>query len=404
MLTQLRSEIGTPYNGRTFDRLHRPRQVVTDVEGKLKQLQAQAQSNRTARERLSAIRTATLAHDLKVPSSQDWWHIVAILGIGIAIEAGANSFLLASALTTGLVGAFVTAILVSVLNVGGLGAGAGLLLAAFRRHTTHAALFYGSIVAWGLAAILLNLLVGRHREAFARIIDQRERQVMGTIETNLASVAETASTIPYIPSSWQFESLLFFCLGVALCAFGFYKGYSFIKTVDPSRAKHQLDADRAQILERYWQLFDEFRSQLTNKVRADVAGWIQTLKTDLHHATDRLEDLESEWKGRSHLAHVEALFISAYNDLHPDKVDKKMLERHRNQEELDLSFPMSSADRQVISDTSEIIRRWSEADMESFFEDIHERTQEVDRIWTNYKRLVVNVLEESEPESHSKRM
>ena len=395
ILAKLRSELGAPYNGWAFERLHGPRQVVIDAEGRLKQLQDQAQSNRTAREKLRDIHlTTTLAHDLKQPSVQDWWHLVAILGICIAIEAGANSFLLASALTTGLVGAFVTAILVSVLNVGALGAGVGLLLSSFRRRTDRSGIFYGSVGTWAILTLLLNLLVGRHREAFARIIDEREQQVMGSVETNFSTVTETAASIPYIPSSWQFESLLFFCLGVALCAFGFYKGYSFIKTIDPNRAKYELDKQRARILKNYWQLSDEFRRQLTNNVRADVAGWVQELKTEWHHATDQLEDLESEWNGRSHLAHVEALFVSAYNDVSATKINKTMLRTHRDQEDFMLSFPMSPADRQVLSDTKEILQKWSTTDMEVFFADINERTQAVDSLWTNYKRLVVNVLEE----------
>ena len=160
----------------------------------------------------------------------------------------------------------------------------------------------------------------------------------------------------------------------------------------PDRAKHQIDAERAEILATYWQLSDKFRRRLTNNVRAEVAGWIQKLKTEWHHATDRLEDLEDEWKGRSHLAQVEALFVAAYNDVHATKIDKRMLKQHRDQEEIDLSFPMSPADGQVLSDTNDMLRRWSETDMEAFFEDINGRTQEVDHLWATYKQLVVNVL------------
>ena len=83
---------------------------------------------------------------------------------------------------------------------------------------------------WGLLALGLNLLVGRHREAFARIIDESERQVSSAVETDMATVLqEVAAGISFNPVTWNLESLLFFLLGVALCAAGFYKGYTFMK-------------------------------------------------------------------------------------------------------------------------------------------------------------------------------
>ena len=65
----------------------------------------------------------------------EWLKLIAMLVVCIVGEAMANVTLLTRALSTGLVGAFITAVLVSAINVGALGAGGGLLLSGVRRHS-----------------------------------------------------------------------------------------------------------------------------------------------------------------------------------------------------------------------------------------------------------------------------
>lgn len=317
-------------------------------------------------------------------------------GVCIAIEAVANSYLLASALTTGLVGAFITAVVVSFLNVGALGAGIGLLLSALRRRAAHSGLFYASLAAWGAGAVLLNLLVGRHREAFARLIDAREQEISGAVETNMATATEMASTIPYIPSSWQFESLLFFCLGIALCVFGFFKGYTFIGAGDPHHARRELDRQKAEILSEYHSLSGRYRGRLTEDLRGSVAGWIESLERAWQSAINDKEDLKANWSGGSLLAQVEALFIAAYNDSHAEKIDQPMLDEHREQGGIDISYPATPADLQVPNEARDIIRKWTETEQQAFFEDINEQTKEIDRVWTDYRPLIVDELARTE--------
>lgn len=394
VLHKLRSELGEPHNGWDFKRSRGSEQVVLDAETELKLLQDRAQHNRAALRGLTrdpSDETPVLPDDLRKPSAQDWWSLAAILAGCIAVEAVVNSYLLASALTTGLVGAFITAIVVSLLNVGALGAGVGLLLSALRRRAVHNGILYGSFAAWGALTLLLNLLVGRHREAFARIIDAREQQVSGAVETDMTTVTETAATIPYAPSAWQFESLLFFCLGLALCAVGFYKGYTFIKSRDPNRAKRALDQEQTRILAEYRSLSATFRQRLTNDLRSDVAGWVQELSVELKHTEDRLEDLKQNWSRDVHLAHVEALFVRGYNDTHADKIERKMLQRRREDEQVDLAYPISRADESVLRETNEIIEKWSGGDKETFFEEIDRCSRKIEALWTDYKPLIVKL-------------
>ena len=393
VLHKLRGELGNPHNGWDFKRSKGPGQVVLDAETELKLLADRLQHNRAASRQVKdpSAKAPTWRRDLRKPRPQDWWSLAAILAGCIAVEAIMNSYLLASALTTGLVGAFITAIVVSLLNVGALGAGAGLLLAALRRRAAHSAILYGSFAVWGILALLLNLLVGRHREAFARIIDAREQAVSAAVETDMAAVTETAATIPYAPSAWQFESLLFFCLGLALCGVGLYKGFTFIKSRDPDRERRALDEERAAILEEYRSLTTRFRHRLTNDLRNEVAGWVQRLSVELQYASDHLEDLEHNWARDVHLSHVEALFVRGYNDTHATKIDGKMLQRRREEEQVDLAFPVAKADKRVLLETSEIIGAWSDGHKETFFTQIDSSSREIEALWTDYKPLIAQV-------------
>ena len=393
VLHKLRGELGNPHNGWDFKRSKGPGQVVLDAETELKLLADRLQHNRAASRQIKApsAKDPASRHDLRKPRPQDWWSLAAILAGCIALEAIMNSYLLASALTTGLVGAFVTAIGVSLLNVGALGAGVGLLLAALRRRAVHSAVLYGCFAVWGILALLLNLLVGRHREAFAQIIDAREQAVSATVETDMAAVTETAATIPYAPSAWQFESLLFFGLGLALCGVGLYKGFTFIKSRDPDREKRALEKERATILEEYRSLPTRFRGRLTNDLRNDVAGWVQQLSVELQHASDRLEDLEHNWARDVHLSHVEALFVRGYNDTHATKIDGKMLQRRREEEQVDLALPVARADKRVLDETSEIIGAWSDGHKETFFTQIDDSCREIEALWTDYRPLIAQL-------------
>ena len=114
------------------------------------------------------------------------------------------------------------------------------------------------------------------------------------------------------------------------------------------------------------------------------------------NAINDKEDLEASWSGGSLLAQVEALFMAAYNDSHAAKIDQPMLDEHRKQAGIDISFPATPADLQVPNEAHEIIRKWTETDQEAFFEDIKVKSEEIDRVWTDYRPLIVDELAETE--------
>ena len=391
VLHRLRNELGQPHNGWSFDRIKGPSSLADRAETKLKELHGSARANREAFEQLQ--RADTLPDEPAVePSSQDWWKLSAITGVMVAVESVANSFLLASALTTGLLGAFITAIVVSVLNVGAMGVGVGLLLAAVRRRFPATALFAACLVAWGGVAVFFNLLVGRHREAFALLIEAREEQIPGGVETSMSTATDMLSAIPYSPATWQFESLLFFLLGIALCAFGLYKGYTFKKVADPAAARRQrfeaLEQRREAIWREYSELAKDYRHRLTHDLRKRVAGWIEGLATELSHATDRIEDIRLKWAGGSFLADVEARFVTAYNNAHATKIDGKKLEQHRDEAKIDLAFPAAASDMEVLESIREVIHEWKTAQMHAFFDDIETHARRIEQHWTNYDPMI----------------
>ena len=142
----------------------------------------------------------------------------------------------------------------------------------------------------------------------------------------------------------------------------------------------------------YSSLSERYRGQLTEDLRAKVAGWVEGLERALQNAINDKEDLKANWSGGSLLAQVEALFIAAYNDSHATKIDQSMLDEQREKAAIDISFPATPADVQVPNEARDIIRKWTETDQKAFFEDINERTKDIDRVWTDYRPLIVDEL------------
>ena len=199
-------EIGQPLNGWDFKRSKGSQQVTIDAENELKALKRRSSQHRNAQTELP------LPSDTDAPTAYQWLKLIAVLVVCIVLEAMANVTLLTRALSTGLVGAFITAVLVSAINVGAFGAGGGLLLSGVRRHSNSRAAFLSGCGLLLVSATALNLIVGRHREAFARLIEERERQTLQATEIDLASVRELAAGISFNPATWELESLLFLVL------------------------------------------------------------------------------------------------------------------------------------------------------------------------------------------------
>ena len=198
-------EIGQPLNGWHFKCSKGPRQVTIEAEEELRSLKLLSSQLRKDRTELP------LPGEIDPPTGYQWLKLIALLAVCIVGEALANVTLLTRALSTGLVGAFITAVLVSAINVGALGTGGGLTLSAVRRHSKSRVAFLAGCGFSLVCATVLNLIVGRHREAFARLIEERERQTLQATEIDLASVRELAAGISFNPVTWSLSPYSFSC-------------------------------------------------------------------------------------------------------------------------------------------------------------------------------------------------
>ena len=377
-------EIGQPLNGWDFRRSKGPQQVTHDAEGELKDLQRRRLQHRNARD------TLPLPSDTDTPTGYDWLKLIAILAVCIVLEAVANITLLSRALSTGLVGAFITAVLVSAINVGALGAGGGLALSSVRRHSNSRVPLLSGCGLLVVAATALNLIVGRHREAFARLIEEREQQTLEATEVSLASARELVAGISFNPVTWELESLLFLVLGLALCAVGFYKGFTFVKTgVKRREAEESLALEWKEIKERYTSLSERYRRKLTQGLRADVAGWIEELDRKRRRARNILEDVKESWEKGSYLDFVESDFIVAHNKHNADKIDREMVDRHRESVNVDWSFPATPADWHILDEADEIVAAWRKSGQEAFFDSVHLECEKVADLWKRYESVIL---------------
>ena len=138
---------------------------------------------------------------------------------------------------------------------------------------------------------------------------------------------------------------------------------------DHRSGKHLAD-ERTQILEEYNALSQKFRRILTDEIRPDVAGWVEELASDHLEAKNGFEDLEHDWTEGISMHFVLSQFVIAYNGRHVDKIDLEMLLKHRDSQQVDLSFPATPADRTVLKLADEQIADWTNSGREEFFSKI----------------------------------
>lgn len=397
LLNPISQEIGQPLNGWQFKRAKGPQEVTRNAENELKELQ-----HRVARMHKSPLELPS-PRDADPPSGIDWLKLVAILVSCIVLEAIANVSLLSRALETGLVGAFITAILISVINVGALGCGGGLILsAAYRKLQSHVP-FYAGCGVLGVLAIGLNFIVGRHREAFAIIIEQRAQQALEATDVSMATATEVAAGVSFNPVSWELESLLFLVLGLALFGVGFYKGFAFIKAGLRRRdAEQSMVLEQKQVKDRYADLSERYREKLTRELRVEVAGWIEKLDRERRSARNTLEDVKENWDKGSYLDFVETEFIVAHNKCSPNKIDRENLAANREKGGFDWTFPATQADWEVLDEADRIVTNWQESEQEAFFENIHQECERIDDLWQRYESVILGSRTESESQDDTR--
>ncbi|MYE40679.1 MAG: hypothetical protein F4X27_10715, partial [Chloroflexi bacterium] len=141
-----------------------------------------------------------------------WLGLIAIFAGCVTLEAVANIGLLMDALPGGALSAFLLAVLISAINVGGFGIMMGLLLFTLRRHfgSTRSSLFQVVWGVWMLSALAFNLVAGRHREAYARVLHEIERDPTAPVP----APRDLLPDIPFNPIAWALEALHFARLGM----------------------------------------------------------------------------------------------------------------------------------------------------------------------------------------------
>ena len=382
-LETVAGEIGQPLNGWRFKCSKGPRQVTIEAEEELRSLKLLGSQLRKGRTELPS------PSEIDPPTGYQWLKLVALLAACIVGEAMANVALLTRALSTGLVGAFITAVLVSAINVGALGTGGGLAVSAIRRHFRSQVPFLAGCGFFLVFATGLNLIVGRHREAFARLIEERERQTLEATEINLASVRELVAEISFNPVTWELESLLFLVLGLALCAVGFYKGFTFIQGgIKRKEAEKLLDLESKQIKEQYSTLSKRYRTKLTEDVRSEVAGWIERLDRTRRRAGNVLEDVKESWDRGSYLHLVESEFVLAHNKHNADKIDRDMLNAHHESVRIDWSFPATPADWNLLEEADKIVSDWQDSGQKRFFDSVEQECVKVADLCQRYEPVI----------------
>ena len=383
-LAPVGKEIGQPLNGWQFKCTKGPGQVTLAAEEELRTLKLLSSQLRKGRAELPS------PSDVDHPTRFQWLTLIFVLIACIVGEAVANSFLLFQALDTGLAGAFITAVLVSAINVGAIGTGGGLTMSAIRRHSDSLVLVLvgcGFLLAAGVG---LNLIVGRHREAFARVIEQRERQTLEATGIDFTSVREIVAGISFNPVTWELESLLFLVLGLALCAVGFYKGFTFIKAgTGRADAERLLDLEWKQIKDSYQTLSERYRSKLTEEVRSEVAGWIEKLDRVRRQARNVLEDVRESWDQEAYLHLVESELVLAHNKHNPEKIDRETLGEHRGHTGIDLSFPATPADWSLLEDANAVVVAWQDSGQKEFFDGIEQECLKIADLCERYQSVIL---------------
>lgn len=345
--------------------------------------------------------------DNKSPDAADqpsWWGLVGVIAVCVMLESIFNIPLLMTALAQGVVGAFMLSVLVSLINVGGLGAGAGVVCSWLRRLPRATSVAYTAFFAiWLTVAMSFNLVAGRHREAYARIV---EFSRINPTELR-PSVPEVLPGISFNPLTWEFQALLFALLGLILCAFGFAKGFTFIKfeaiddvgitTGTSGKIGRDGETDEngdqagpymhTHVVKAYEEVLNQFRASI-GRLRADVVDWngaFDQIRRDMHNTVNMLAE---ENNRRACIDCVTHAFIRGYNDRHVQKLDLAGVEDHRSQKGTEPVLVMPS-DTRILEDADKLGDEWMTSGQKNLEQRIATAQEEMTALWVRYEPLVL---------------
>lgn len=425
-LGNLRTKLSDPLGPAGSSQSQGPRELVRRAEEELKQLELCRKWGQPLG-RLSLLGFANGASDRDPESKPEatppqtnpvddgsrsnwarWLGLFAAFAVFVTIEAGLNIGLLMSALPGGALAAFLLAVLISTINVGGFGISAGLLLFTLRGRFggTSPSLYVGAWGAWMLSASAFNLVAGRHREAYARVLQQIENDPTGPVP----AARNLLPDIPFNPLAWELEALLFALLGMFLCALGFAKGFTFMREnadissahgqgseEDENRGHHESaegDGVTSTKSPHDHQLFDTFTSlpqryqrSLTD-LRSEVANWYRELDQERRNVTTLLERLKVKENRQACIDNLEHAFIVAHNINYPHKIDLQSVEVHRVEKYAE-PFAVTASDPEVLNEAGALVSEWRESGQAGFDKRIAAAHEKITAIWDNYTPLVL---------------
>lgn len=334
-------------------------------------------------------------------STGDWVMFFGLLAILVLIESGANTTLLSSVIEGGIVGAFIIATLVSIINVVGIGTGLGFLYDFLLRKVPRN-LFYITLPVWLGCALLLNLEVGRHREKFVLDIEAKEQAAENaSIADSVDSLqvpttlVEELTDVSFNLSSWQFESVLFFILGVVLCCFGFYKGFSFRAPGENLKSMlESIDNLKQKIGHGIENIPLESGTVLTT-LREHVGQRFQQFDDNRREAQNRMQDMEHRWD--QIITVISAEFINSYNNAHPQQ---KITSETLKQIPMIAKFPATAADKDTLTEAAVFIDGYRTTGQSEFFNQIRSVNQNIADLREEYRAAVRVIMTSGYQDRH----
>ena len=399
LIRPINDQLGAYLNGLRWDLDKGPDSILRETEGKYQSLRGDAvkyqRDYAEFNKRLEKERRVypDLSEDdirkTEIKTSGSWFLFFAILGLIVLAESAANMGLLASALEGGLVQAFLTATLVSVVNVMGAGAGAGFLCVFLFRKLR--GIFYAALPLWFGGVVLLNLVVGRHREEFVRDIEAKEQAA------NAESLSEGLDSLVVAPAeiaeasfsvfSWHFESVLFFLLGIVLSFLGFYKGFFYIRPGENLKSLlDKLDALKEKVERGIDEIAADGNKRLT-ELREKVAGEIVALDATVNDCENTFQDREHSWNIT--IRAVDHEFVNSYNQAHPGE---KITVANIRETETSATFPATQADRDAFVNGRESLDGYRKAGQSRFYDAIHSANAEIARHQSEYRQAIQTFL------------
>ena len=322
--------------------------------------------------------------------------LIGWLALCIVGEAVVNIALLMEALPGGALTAFLVAVLVSVINVGFVGAGLGFLAALIKRHVGLTARFWSFTGAAALLALWFNHLLGRHREAFTRIIEATEQEVAGGPAA--PPLREVLATVEANPLAWELQPLLFALLGICLCAVGFAKGFTFpegeVKAEEdgPVPAAVGTDEDgsnsrRVAFAKAYVALLDEYDGRLTG-AHKEVVEWYGVLDQDRRRVNGVVRRLQEDGDRQACIEHLEYAFVVAFKNHHAEKIELGTLAAHRDGRSPE-PLQVTPSDPDVLKETNEVADWWDESGASELDDALAEARRQLVRRWEDYESPVL---------------